>query len=379
MDASGESGGVTPLTSSWESDEHLPRWSPDGSKIAFIRQLYSDSSDPPLYCDVVPCPTDLFVMNADGTGAQTIGDGGIDDFDWAPDGSKIVYSQAGELWTIRPDGTQNMQLTSTASGPASSEAHPVWSPDGTKIAFQSGSHLFVMNADGTGVSELVDTSNTLTVPDWQPLPVNTPSTYVRPKSATPIRVSLVPAFNACSAPNREHGPPLAFGSCSPPQPGSPRLSLGIGDGNPALARSSGFVRLRVMTGAPGPPNDPDVKVRMGLTNVMHTADRSEYTGELRGELTVRRTDREPGAIGATSFDFPVGFTMPCAATPASSADASNCSTTTTVNALAPGAIRDGDRTIWALDRMRVYDGGPDEDGDTAFDNSLLATQGVFVP
>ena len=35
--------------------------------------------------------------------------------------------------------------------------------------------------------------------------------YPRPKGATPTRVPLVPAFNACAAPNRTHGPPLAFG------------------------------------------------------------------------------------------------------------------------------------------------------------------------
>jgi hypothetical protein len=47
-------------------------------------------------------------------------------------------------------------------------------------------------------------------------------------------------------------------------------------------------------------------------------------------------------------------------------------------AIVPGAIPDGRRTVWELDKVRVYDGGPDEDADSE-DNSLLATQGVFVP
>jgi hypothetical protein len=31
------------------------------------------------------------------------------------------------------------------------------------------------------------------------------------------------------------------------------------------------------------------------------------------------------------------------------------------------------------EEMQVYDGGPDEDADTAGDNALFAVQGIFVP
>ena len=44
----------------------------------------------------------------------------------------------------------------------------------------------------------------------------------------------------------------------------------------------------------------------------------------------------------------------------------------------PGAVEDTHRAVWALDALRVYDGGPDEDADTDADNALFATQGVFV-
>ena len=40
--------------------------------------------------------------------------------------------------------------------------------------------------------------------------------YPRPKGATPLRVSLVPAYEECSAPNRTHGAPLVSPSCNPP-------------------------------------------------------------------------------------------------------------------------------------------------------------------
>jgi TolB protein len=371
INATGEAGGVTNITNS-DAYDYRPRWSPDGSKIAFIRQVWSDASDPPDYCDVFPFTPELYVINADGTGAQEIAEG-VYDFDWSPDGSRIVYELAFDLWTIKPDGTDATQLTATSTGPASSEASPVWSPDGTKIAFESGSRLYVINADGSGLAEVaaLDDTSFGAYPDWQALPVDTPATYIRPKSAQQIRVSLVPAFKSCVTPNREHGPPLAFGSCNPPQPESSRLSVGIGDGNPALARSAGFMRLRATTG--------DMSVRLVLTHVMRAADLSEYTGELRGAITVRRTDREPGPVSSTSIDMPLGFTVPCTSTPGSSADASNCATTTSVNAVVPGAIETAHRTVLELGAVRIYDGGPDDDADTATGNSPFATQGVLVP
>jgi len=52
---------------------------------------------------------------------------------------------------------------------------------------------------------------------------------------------------------------------------------------------------------------------------------------------------------------------------------------TSVNAVVPLAVHDTHRAVWALDALRVYDGGSDEDADTEGDNSLFMTQGVFVP
>ena len=71
-----------------------------------------------------------------------------------------------------------------------------------------------------------------------------------------------------------------------------------------------------------PPQDSDIVFRFRLTNVMRSSDLSEYTGSLRAELTVRRTDREPVGGASTSVDFPFAFTAPCSPTPGSSLDAS---------------------------------------------------------
>src|SRR5437667_8063465 len=52
------------------------------------------------------------------------------------------------------------------------------------------------------------------------------ATHPRPKGATPLRVSTVPAFKQCTAPNRTHGLPLGFPSCNPPVQTSNYLTVG---------------------------------------------------------------------------------------------------------------------------------------------------------
>ena len=51
---------------------------------------------------------------------------------------------------------------------------------------------------------------------------------------------------------------------------------------------------------------------------------------------------------------------------------------TTLDAIVPGAVREGSRAIWELGEMQVFDGGPDVEADTE-PNGLFLTQGLFVP
>jgi hypothetical protein len=67
----------------------------------------------------------------------------------------------------------------------------------------------------------------------------------------------------------------------------------------------------------------------------------------------------------------------CTATPASPAG-SSCAVSTTADAVAPGAVREGKRAIWATKGVQVMDGGADGLASTA-PNTLFAVQGVFVP
>ena len=144
-----------------------PAWSPDGSRIAYV---LGENTDP---------GADLYTIGANGTnGVRLTATFGLDEVSptFSPDGSKILFaSNVGssgrndyDIWVMNADGTGAAPLT---SGEARDEA-PAWSPDGTKIAFNSNRELFnaeifVMNADGSGVTNI---SNTPTgqdaLPDW---------------------------------------------------------------------------------------------------------------------------------------------------------------------------------------------------------------------
>ena len=105
---------------------------------------------------------------------------------------------------------------------------------------------------------------------------------------------------------------------------------------------------------------------------------ADYTGQLRSTATVQITDKSngTGADAATvqAMDFPV--TVPCVAT-AGSAGAT-CQVTTSFDAVLPGVVTEGRRSIWEFERVRVNDGGSDWDAATQ-PNDLFATQGIFVP
>ncbi len=133
--------------------------------------------------------------------------------------------------------------------------------------------------------------------------------------------------------------------------------------------------LKVVTG--------DVQIAAHLNDVANT-DLTDYTGTLRAQLPLEITDKlntpHPGGPGAaTTQPFTYGFTIPCADSPAEPITGSDCMLATSMNALAPGTHEDGRRAVWQLGQVRVLDGGADADGSTIADNTVFATQGVFVP
>jgi acyl-homoserine-lactone acylase len=212
-------------------------------------------------------------------------------------------------------------------------------------------------------------------PNLQTTTIAEPDGYPRPRGATPLRVALVPAYQQCTAPNRQHGAPLAVGSCGPPAQQSQSLTVGTLDANGKPAASVGSVRLDVFScPACASPINADVRIAASLTDVRNRSGLSDFTGNLEGRFTLRITDRfnaaapgDPQTDPATTQDVSFKFPVACAATSDDSGGA--CQTSTSANAIAPGSVRDGDRANWQLGDIGLYDPSGD----------LFVTQGVFAP
>ena len=180
-------------------------------------------------------------------------------------------------------------------------------------------------------------------------------------------------------PNREHGPPLAFGSCAPPGQASGHLTVGTVDANGEPSEFAGFVRLTTLVGDPAVEGDQaDMSVALAASDVRRASDLSDYTGELEVRLVFRLTDRDNGPDPGTVQDFQLTFPATCEETEATTG--ADCNLSTSADAVVPGLIKESQRMLMeTLDPVRVYDGGADEDADTLADNTLFLTQGVFVP
>jgi hypothetical protein len=127
----------------------------------------------------------------------------------------------------------------------------------------------------------------------------------------------------------------------------------------------------------------DVRIELEVADVYDRSTLADYAGELRLHSLLRITDKRntphPGGPGAgTVSDTILAATVPCTAT-ADPNQGASCIVSTTANALAPGTVSTGARTVWGLGQTRVDDGGADGDADTAGDNTQFMVQGLFVP
>ncbi len=216
--------------------------------------------------------------------------------------------------------------------------------------------------------------------------------HPHPRGATPLKVPLVPAFQPCTSAgsNSTHGPPLAFPSCSPPVQASSFLTVGTTDANGAAENAIGSVLYNVEI---GPPRDAliavsttDVRCRLPLNTTCGAPNAlagPDYTGQLQLIDVLRLTDHYNGpglTTPATMTDIPSfpGIAVPCGATTADIGVGSTCAITTTLNAMMPDAIRHGQRGVWEMGPLQVYDGGPSGTAGDA-DATLFEDQGVFVP
>jgi Tol biopolymer transport system component len=156
---------ITPLLTSGYNG--YPKWSPNNDKIALHQSDHLNG----IY--------HIYTIDPDGSNlTQLTFDGWINHLpDWSPDGSKIVFSsdRAGSfrhercnIFVMEADGSNVVQLTSGDY----LDHQPVWSPDGSKIVFirrvEDTWELYVMDSDGSNLAQLTDSAEQKKDPDWSP-------------------------------------------------------------------------------------------------------------------------------------------------------------------------------------------------------------------
>ncbi len=154
------------------SDDHAPRFSPDGKRLVFTRNVDDTTAA-------------LFVVDLDGSNLvritpETMRPG---DAVWSPDGTQIAFEAdtpeypRGGAWLVGPDGTGLRSLVpqSTVPGVTDGFADPVWSPDGTVILLLHGRFLddgtstvglAMIRPDGSDFGNVADGTGDEHQPDW---------------------------------------------------------------------------------------------------------------------------------------------------------------------------------------------------------------------
>jgi Tol biopolymer transport system component len=147
-------------------------WSPDGSQIAFVgvNDNYGTGAASGFG------NSDIYAMNRDGSNVRRLTtDPKVDEWpQWSPDGSRILYDNAGaepldfgfspttELWTVPAAGGAPSRLTRNSV----SDEMATFSPDGTQIALFRDRGIWVMQADGSDARQ-IDGADGFT-PRWSP-------------------------------------------------------------------------------------------------------------------------------------------------------------------------------------------------------------------
>lgn len=238
--------------------------------------------------------------------------------------------------------------------------------------------------------------------------------------------SMVPSFEQCAGggqtPDRQHGPPLQFVSCSTQTPAdlsSATLTIG------PQARANVTITVICTSGtpttppcAPGAPDQEDVRIastgrdvrcqrttpnapsRCGPANAAGTG--TDYTGTLAGQSLIRITDHfnrvppsGPLTQSATVQDIPFSVGVRCVQTAATNIG-SNCNITTSADAVVPGSggsVKERKQANVQIAQIQVFDGGADGTSNpnplnpnncppactAGPQDTLFVVEGIFIP
>jgi Tol biopolymer transport system component len=161
------SGNTTRLPGTGKGDWY-PLWSPDGQQIAFTRGPAETGIG-------APSPSNILVMNVDGSNIRqlTQGENSYLVWAWMPDGDQLLYTGGpddGAALHIIDVRTREVRPLSGTDA-----LNAVVSPDGKRLAFHEMlspdvAGVFVSDLDGSNRKLLADDNNLylITSPVWSP-------------------------------------------------------------------------------------------------------------------------------------------------------------------------------------------------------------------
>ena len=184
-----DGSGLRQLTQGSRHDQSdAPSWSPDGSRIAFSASRFVGNSTQPSAIYLMDPSGGHLTRVAECSQPRCSNDGGYLDPAWSPDGSRIVFTESGDLLVVDlRTGRINTIVDCPDHEPGLCLAYqPSWSPDGHRILFalnepfgskqnpsNAGStvSVAVVDADGRGMRSLFTTRSAganILEPGWSP-------------------------------------------------------------------------------------------------------------------------------------------------------------------------------------------------------------------
>jgi TolB protein len=148
-------GGITTRLTNQPDFDGVPKWSPEGSTIAYV-------SEQPSYREIwsmtVTGASEAVLVPATPTH--------ILDFEWSVDGEQIVFEWSGEIEVVDADGSNRINLTDDGY----SDNDPSWSPDGDHIVFMStrdgNEEIYAMMSNGLEITNVSNDAGEDSDPSW---------------------------------------------------------------------------------------------------------------------------------------------------------------------------------------------------------------------
>lgn len=138
-----------------EIDPRYLAWSPDGTQIAFLAGKDYDN--------------DVYVVRADASEQWRVTHQPDTRLflTWSPDSRHIAYAEGSGLMLMEPRGEQAVDITGPEVGRPS---WYTWAPDGSTILLEARTKLYMVEVDQGEPRLLPYTRHDAWIQDWQPLP-----------------------------------------------------------------------------------------------------------------------------------------------------------------------------------------------------------------